>query len=391
LPSVHHLGPVCIDGRMLNAETGTGVSTYARTLLDTLKLLDCDPHLLVDTVGTRDRWAARRAALSPWRTVSAFTGAQGAPTELRNRQLFAAAHMHFSLTGRLMPVHTSLPAGIMHWTYPVPLRLQGWRNIYTVHDVIPLDHPALSGVSPVRLRAVLTQIRRTADRIVTVSQASRAAIIATMGWPADFVADCGQAVMPVEDIPLPLPAGLKPQGYFVCVGLIEPRKNIARLLDAYIASGIDTPLVFAGPDETGAAALTARIDATPHAIRVRYLPPDAFHSLIRRAKALLFPSLAEGFGLPVAEAMTVSVPVMTSNRGALAETAGDAAMLVDPESVERMAECLIRLDRDVALRESLAEAGAIRAESFTQRAFALRLEEVYATHPATASRTVRVS
>ena len=391
MPSVHHLGSVCIDGRMLDAETGTGVSTYARTLLGTLNLLDCDPHLLVDTVGNRNPWAARRAALSPWRTVATWKGADGAPTELRNRQLFAAAHMHFSLTGRLMPVRTALPPGIMHWTYPVPLRLRGWRNIYTVHDVIPIDHPTLSEVSSTRLRSVLTQIRRTADRVVTVSEASRARIIEVMGWPADFVADCGQAVIPFKDLSLPLPADLKPGGYFVYVGLIEPRKNIARLLDAYIASGIDTPLVFAGPEEAGAAALTARIGATPHAKRIRYLPPDALHSLIRQAKALLFPSLAEGFGLPVAEAMTASVPVMTSNRGALAETAGDAALLVDPQSIAHMAECITRLDRDAALREALSIAGSIRAKSFTQGAFALRLEEVYAAHSKAASRTACVS
>jgi glycosyltransferase involved in cell wall biosynthesis len=364
---------------MLGSEAGTGVATYARTLIDTLRLIDCDRHVLLETVGVKDKWAARRAALSPWRRaqIREICGEQDA-VELYNRQLFAAAHMHFTLTGRLMPVRPPLPRGIMHWTYPVPLRLSGWRNIYTIHDVIPITHPTLSPVSPRRLRAVLARIRHTADRIVTVSETSRQSIVETLGWPDNFVVNCGQAVLPARNSDSALPAGLAPQGYFIYAGLIEPRKNIAGLLAAYVESGVETPLVIVGPEETTTRSLTAMIDATPHVRRLSYLPSEVLHTLIRQCKALLFPSFIEGFGLPIAEAMSAAVPVMTSDRGALAETAGGAAMLVDPNSIGQMAEAIGRLDRDAVLRARLSVAGAGHAHSFSQQGFARRIEHVYA-------------
>jgi len=98
-------------------------------------------------------------------------------------------------------------------------------------------------------------------------------------------------------------------------------------------------------------------------VRYDYVPFAHLITLIRGARALLFPSLYEGFGLPVLEAMTLGTPVMTSNTTSLAEVAGDAAVLVDPLDVRAMTKAVQRIDADTDLRADLARRGAERAKS----------------------------
>ena len=113
-------------------------------------------------------------------------------------------------------------------------------------------------------------------------------------------------------------------------------------------------------------------------IRLPYQSRKTTIALLANARALLMPSLAEGFGLPVAEAMALGTPVVTSNRGALAETAGDAALLVDAYSVPSISAAITRLDREDALCEALIVAGRRRAaDRFTMRAFVTRLSALY--------------
>jgi glycosyltransferase involved in cell wall biosynthesis len=109
----------------------------------------------------------------------------------------------------------------------------------------------------------------------------------------------------------------------------------------------------------------------------RWLPRPDFRDLLRGARALLYPSLAEGFGLPIVEAMARGVPVLTSGAGAMAEIAGDAAVLVDPLNVTEMAGLIALLDRDTAFRARLAAAGLRRARRFTPHACQGALADVY--------------
>ena len=112
--------------------------------------------------------------------------------------------------------------------------------------------------------------------------------------------------------------------------------------------------------------------------RFPYLPLDHLVSLIRGARAVLFPSLYEGFGLPVLEAMLLGTPVMTSNVSSLPEIAGDAALLVDPYDVEAMSRAIRDLDADNGLRSELAARGRLRAEVFSAKAYERRLTSLYA-------------
>ena len=367
-----------IDARMLG-EGGTGVSTYARSLLAALPLIACAPLVVRDDGARTGRLArlARALPLGPRRltTVPSAGGVIG--EALAAEDIFRIAQVHFDLYGRVLPLRAAGPPGLMHWTYPVPLRLIGWHNVYTVHDAIPFGHPGLTPINARRHARLLGAILRHAAALVTVSADARAAILAATRCAPGFVSDCGQPVILPEAAPEP-PAGFATGGYFLFCGSIEPRKNLARLAAAYRASGATLPLLLVGPDGWRAGDVLAAIGVGGRVIRLPYQDRAALIGLIAHARALLFPSLAEGFGLPVAEAMALGTPVLTSDTGALAETAGGAALLVDPLDEAAMAAAIGRLARDDALVGALSALGRERAEAFGLAPFAARLGAFYA-------------
>lgn len=168
-------------------------------------------------------------------------------------------------------------------------------------------------------------------------------------------------------------AGLDVLGPFVlAVGTTEPRKNLPRLVRAFsqLATALpDHHLVVVGPSGWGPALRPDAHGAT----RVRLagkVPEGALHGLYALADVFAYPSLYEGFGLPVLEAMIHGTPVLTSDRGSLPEVAGDAAVLTDPTSVETIAAGIAELVTDSTLREKLSAAGRDRAASFTWEATA---------------------
>jgi glycosyltransferase involved in cell wall biosynthesis len=159
--------------------------------------------------------------------------------------------------------------------------------------------------------------------------------------------------------------------FLLAVGTLEPRKNLPRLLDAFGQVADELPghwLVVVGPVGWG-----PRLRPTWDSVRVKLAGPvgDALlHALYQAAEGLAYPSLYEGFGLPVLEAMANGVPVLTSDRSSLPEVAGDAALLVDPHNRSAIAAGLVRLAGDQDLRRRLVEAGRRRAAGFTWRATA---------------------
>ena len=357
---------------------GTGVSTYARALAEAMPRLTTRPYILNAT--------AQPAVLRTCRAIVPLAHtvrlpASGEDGVLLGADVFRTAHVHFNLTRRLYRLRSDLGPGIMHWSYPVPIRFEGWTNIYTVHDTIPLDRPDLSPINPLRHRAVLAEIAKHGDRIVTVSADARNSIVRALGCRSDFVVDAGQAVDLSSELAdssnYRLPDMLDPGKYFLCVGSIEPRKNLPSILAAYRMSGLAMPLLIAGPDGWCAEPILADIAQTPGARRLPYQSRAALLGLLRNARALIFPTLAEGFGLPVIEAMALGTPVLTSNYGALAEVAGDAALTVDPTDREAMTSALCRIARDDDLALRLSQRGRIRAETFSMARFVDRLDAIY--------------
>jgi glycosyltransferase involved in cell wall biosynthesis len=271
--------------------------------------------------------------------------------------------------------------------------LKGALNIYTIHDLIPQSAPDLTSIDRARHRAIVKGMLEVADHIVTVSETSRRAIIDEFGYPADKVTNTyqpgrldGPGLVPLEQAGL---RDLKRRGFYVAVGTIERRKNIGRLIEAYLASGVSAPLVLAGAEGWRAEAelkpalgyrigIDKAMGEGPGILALGYAPALMVQALLQNARALLFPSLAEGFGLPIVEAMAVGTPVMTSRDGATGEVAGDAALLIDPMNITEMAAAITALEKDYPLWLSLADRGMRRARDFSVERYTERLAALYA-------------
>ena len=370
---------------MLNTAGGTGVSSYAVQLQRAQAAISRSSMLLTDrpTLGGEAAGFSRPGrwmrALWPGTRFARTRAAQQGQPFFYAADVFRIAQIYFDVHRRLLPVHLPGPPGIMHWTYPVPLTAIGWKNLYTVHDVIPLLHPELTEIDGDRYRRLLGRLQRSAMGFIAVSGTARDEIVQTLGCAPSFVTDCGLAVEHAATNIANLPAGIGAGQFLLICGTVERRKNVGAVLAAYGLSGITIPLVVAGPDGWGADDVAAQIAATPGVIRLPYLDRATMLALIGHARALVMPSLAEGFGMPVAEAMAMGVPVVTSSVGALAETAGGAALAVDPRDIPAIASALRRITTDDALSAALSEAGRRNAQRFTSERFAERLTQAYAT------------
>ena len=152
------------------------------------------------------------------------------------------------------------------------------------------------------------------------------------------------------------------------VGALQRRKNIVRLVEAFEAAAPGWKLVLAGSLGFGAEQILARIENSSRKADIKtpgYVPNTALDELFQRASIFAFPSLDEGFGMPVLDAMASGVPVLTSNASALPEVSGEAALLVDPTDVDSIAAGLRRLTEDQALRDELIRKGLDRSKEFT--------------------------
>jgi glycosyltransferase involved in cell wall biosynthesis len=307
---------------------------------------------------------------------------------LNASNLFSVAARTFRRTGRFLTLTVPNPPAVMHWTYPLPIRLVGARNVYTIHDLVPLRLPYTTlGDKSYYLRLIRACLRHAA-RICTVSEASLQDIITLFPDAAGRVFNTYQSVVPADEALavseenlrrwLGGVFGLAFRGYFLFFGALEPKKNIARLLDAYLSSGCATPLVMVG-GRGWKSEREAKVIAAHDSIRhIDYLPAAQLSRVIRGAKAVMFPSLSEGFGLPVIEAMALGTPVLTSREGSLPEVAGAAAFLVDAYDAEDIAAGMRCLDSDAELRARLSAAGLAQAKSFGMDNYKLRLQTFYA-------------
>ena len=369
--------PFAIDARMLGRQ-GTGVATYAGALLAALELGGHAPRLIIDQSCSRPMAPASR--LARWvRWAGALVDRprrlDRSPGELRARDIFRLAQVHFDRHGTMLRLRVPGTPGIVHWTYPLPIRVEGWINIYTVHDAIPITHPELSQIDPLRHRRLLTALAKSAEHILTVSEAARSDIIGALGCDGGIISACLPGLT-IEPATAPLPGNLRPGGYLLSVGSVEPRKNLLRLADAYRRSGIDIPLVIAGPDGWRAEEIAPQLAATPGIIRFPYVERPTLMALIAGARALVFPTITEGFGLPIIEAMQLGTPVLTARGGATEEVAGGAALLADPLSVAELTAQITRLSDD-ATHRALIESARARGGAFTAAAFAERLDKIH--------------
>jgi len=163
-----------------------------------------------------------------------------------------------------------------------------------------------------------------------------------------------------------------PATYALYVGTLQPRKNLARLIRAYYQllqhHPITWDLVLAGAggwESAALAQLVRDLQLTQRVHLLGYVADEALPALYANAHFFCFPSLFEGFGLPILEAQTHGVPVMSANNSSLPEIAGDAAILVDPTDIEAIADAMLQLSQDEPLRQQLITAGYANVKRFS--------------------------
>ncbi|MEQ5788192.1 glycosyltransferase family 4 protein [Erythrobacter sp. NFXS35] len=308
-------------------------------------------------------------------------------------QLYSLAHGAFKVTGQLTKV--AVPGtDVAHWTYPLPVKMPGAANIYTLHDLVPLRLPYTTADRKKTYLALCQRIAREADHIVTVSEHSRTDIIRILGVEEARVTNLYQSTdiaalvdgVPREQIAREVEGllGVAMRGYYLFFGALEPKKNLARLLEAHLASGSPHPLVIVGAPGWGSerdVALLKQLADLDRRKRIKwlgYLPRQTLATVIAGARAVVFPSLYEGFGLPVLEAMSLGTPVITADTSSLPEVAGKAALLVDPMDVRAIARAINAMDDDDRMVEDLSQRGRVQAERFSAAAYRARLTEFYA-------------
>ncbi len=426
---------ICIDGYNLALAKGSGIATYGRNLLSTFGSLGFDGQVLYGPQARRsaNNVVNETALVDPerprgklkkfdrfLRTLTSRAGRTVWPITPSDEVIwpsrgggrppvtgFWAAQDLYQIANRSLdayrketPVRFDASATVrapdaMHWTSTVPLYARDVPNIYTIHDLIPLRLPHTTTDDKATYMALCQGIAKRADHIAVVSETTRQDVIRLLGVSEDRVTNTYQAVsLPAEltsrsqaDVTIELEGvfNLGWKDYFLHFGAVEPKKNLGRIVEAYLASGVTTPLVIVGGRawlDEGETALLNQVmrDGGPSAQRIRryeYMPFSLLISLIRGAKATLFPSLYEGFGLPVLESMALSTAVLTSTGGSLPEVAGDAAISVDPYDVQAMTRGLRALDADEDLRADLVRRGTNQAARFSVEAYRDRLTQMY--------------
>jgi glycosyltransferase involved in cell wall biosynthesis len=342
---------------------GSGVARYTIELLRALR--DSSTDLELTLLSNR--------AIADEETSAELEGLARIDTpDFRSRQIWMQAVLPRALT------HDHVD--VCHFTnFDAPL-VRSVPAVVTLHDMSLLIAPHLH---PARRVLMLTPLMRLAagraEAVVCPTRSARRDAITHLHLDPERVHVLSGSVAPIfrtlDDAASRQAVchryGLQP-GFVLFVGTIEPRKNLVRLARAYSRlrrSGFDGQLVICGGWGWKSADLRPRIERmgiSNSVVFTGYVPDEDVVALLNAAGAFVYPSLYEGFGLPIVEAFASGVPVVTSDRGAMAEVAGDAALLVDPTSTEQLTDALRRALTDSAERARLRAAGLARASEFNR-------------------------
>jgi glycosyltransferase involved in cell wall biosynthesis len=355
----------------LNGGRLDGIGVYTNALRDNLARADCQ--------------------VSSFSYPRARAGGGDVSVGLALPQSFERASLVDLLAPRAHRMH--MPTDIFHVTDYRVVRMD-CPVVATLHDALPISHP--EWCSP-RLRSVKNWLQRKAarkaDHVIALSHFAIDELVECFGIDRDRVSvvPCG-----VDDAWSDPPApeavdatlcenGLRP-GYFLFVGTLQPRKNVGRLLEAYLqlpaAVRAERQLVIVGGAgwrcEELLRQIAAAIENGANVVWLNALTDStALRHVYAGAGVFVFPSLYEGFGIPVVEAFGAGVPVIASNTSSLPEVTQGAALEVDPTSVGAIGAAMLELVRDEPLRARCIAAGRLRAQQLTWRETARQTAAVY--------------
>lgn len=285
---------------------------------------------------------------------------------------------------------------VFHCTHLSPLTVANLPQVTTIHDIVPLIRPELVSNQLVLVFAELLKANiRNSTKIIAVSQATKDDLVKYCQVPAEKIAVVYEAAReefkPVNAElarPILTKIGLCTDRvnipYFIFVGNIEPKKNVKRLLLAFKQFSMrdrrGCKLVMVGSAAWGfddVKELMQEMITAGILIHPGYLPTNELPALFSHAQALMLPSLIEGFGLPVLEAMACGCPVITSDIPCIREISGDAAIRIDPLSIDEICQAITAVASDESLRGKLSQLGLAQNNLFSWKRCARETLEVY--------------
>lgn len=251
------------------------------------------------------------------------------------------------------------------------------RTVTTFHDLFVMTGEYSSPEFRYRFAEHARRAAENSDLIITVSEFTASQVSSLLGFDHGRIRVVPHGVHRPQFAP-----AIKREKSILFVGALQVRKNVAALVKAFEEVPEDWRLVLAGaPTGFGAAGILKRIEQSRCRERIEvtgYVSAERLQELYAQAAIFAFASLDEGFGIPVLEAMAYGVPVLTSSGSALAEVAGDAALLIDPRDKDQIAAALLRLTESTDLRTELTERGRQRAKEFSWERSVRETFKVYA-------------
>ena len=336
----------------------TGVGWYLYHLLHHLARRDDLEIFLFGDARITDEGPNLHAAVPARASVVVFD-LRGVPASPLTRPLTAAAYVIW-----MWLLDCDLIFGANYFL-PRLMSAVARERVVTIHDLTYKRFPDLLQKETLRnLDSQMTREIALSRAVICVSESTRRDLLEF------YQADPGRVVTihsGLPTLPEPEPIGDLPANYLLFVSTIEPRKNLTVLLDAYARlrkrGTYGGSLVVAGRIGWKAGSIAARL-REPGVVHLDYVSPARLATLYRRADAFVFPSIYEGFGFPVLEAMAHGSPVVAARSSSLPEIAGDAALYFAPHDVDGLVAALERLLGDAGLREAMIARGAAQAARF---------------------------
>ena len=273
---------------------------------------------------------------------------------------------------------------IFHTTMPLPLQKNiKSKKVVSLHDLIPLKIPKSISINVKLYKRILNASLKDADIIFSSSEQTKKDAIQLLGikeekihvtYMASAIPNRLKKLSDTEIQSVLKRYDVKFHKYFLFYGAIEPKKNVFRLIKAFKKSNTDCKLVIVGKNGSYHKKESEFFELLNEKkykkiIRIPYLEIEYLIALIKASKAVVFPSLYEGFGLPVLEAMQIGTPVITSNKGSLEEIGGESVHYIDPYSISDISNAIEKFSTDREYLENLRLKGLIQAKKFNQEEF----------------------
>jgi len=363
----------------------TGLGHYSRTLISSLAKDHPGNEYILFTPSVSDLFQAEQ-----FPNVHAFTPAATAgklfPKNWRNRGIIAD----------LQKEKIQLYHGLSHQV-PVGIKESGIASVVTIHDLIFERYPEQHGkVNVLLYRKKFKYACKNADLIIAISQQTKQDLVDLYHIPENKIRICYQSCDPVfskklteEEKKFTRAKYDLPDHFFLSVGSITERKNLLTVCKAMKRRKTDLPLVVIGTGRKYKKKLQEYLEKNELAKKIIFLSdhPEAgsagfrssadFPAIYQSATALLYPSLFEGFGIPILEALESGLPVITSNVSCMPETGGDAALYIDPFDDKALAEKMKMVAEDTMLAASMKEKGYAHAKKFSPEKCTAAVMNVY--------------